>query len=103
MTQEERDEKLEQVKEMGGHVRGRNDYIRFLKGEKLTLSERILANCYECNGFYADGRADCECDSCPFYEVNPCNPAKVAFRAPSDLSGKATVVPETGSKTIDKG
>lgn len=50
---------------------GRTQYLRFLKGEKLTFREALLAKCAECCAFYADGRYDCEVFSCPLHIFMP--------------------------------
>ena len=103
MTQEDRDEKLKQVQDLGKHAQGKKEYIKFLEGKHLTLSRMILANCYECNGYYADGKEDCECDSCVFYAINPYNPNKVGIRAPSDVPRKGPVRPKADSVGHENG
>lgn len=45
--------------------------LAFLKGEILTMRESILANCYQCTGFYLDGRKDCEVGGCPLHLFMP--------------------------------
>jgi hypothetical protein len=49
-----------------GYIKGDIQYRKFLKGEKLTRKEAMLAKCYECNGL-VDSREDCEVDTCPMY------------------------------------
>ena len=70
---------------------GRSEFIKYSKGERLTLSESILAKCYDCMGCYQDGRNDCELKDCSLYPFMPYNPDKVKFRAeivvPSVQSG----------------
>ena len=60
---------------------GRSEFIKFLKGDRITLSESILAKCYGCMGYYQDGRNDCEDKLCPLYPYMPYNPNKIKFRA----------------------
>jgi hypothetical protein len=60
---------------------GRSEFIKFFKGDRITLSESILAKCYECTGHYQDGREDCGCDICPLHPYMPYNPNKLKFRA----------------------
>jgi len=50
---------------------GRTHYLRFLRGEKLTYMEAVLAKCAECNCGYIDGRYDCEIPACPLYQFMP--------------------------------
>ena len=38
---------------------------------KVTRSEAILQHCWQCMGYYSDGRNDCENLSCPLYTFMP--------------------------------
>ena len=49
-----------------GQIKGQRPYERFIKGEKLTRRQAMLAKCYECNGF-EESNADCLADNCPLY------------------------------------
>ena len=51
---------IEWINKHGSMARGKRELIGFLRGEALTMKESILANCYQCAGFYMDGRKDCE-------------------------------------------
>lgn len=62
---------LERVIEMGKRAKGRDEYIRFLNGERLGYDEAIVAQCYECGGFYNDGVSDCKSTMCPLYQYMP--------------------------------
>lgn len=42
---------------------GKADYIRFLKGERLTRDEAIKAKCYECVG--GEDTLPCHAATCP--------------------------------------
>lgn len=47
-------------------------YLRkYWTGTTLTRKQAIIATCAECNGFYVDGRRDCEIDRCPLYQWMP--------------------------------
>lgn len=37
----------------------------------MTKKERIEYQCWECMGFYSDGKQDCENTRCPLYEYMP--------------------------------
>jgi len=50
---------------------GRTQYLRYLRGEKLTYMEGVLARCAECNCGYVDGRYDCGVPKCPLYQFMP--------------------------------
>jgi len=66
MTKEEK-EHLEWVEKKGPKAKGKKEYVAFLKGKELTPMQAILANCYECTGYYIDNRKDCKSDYCPFH------------------------------------
>lgn len=59
---------LEEVKK-GPRHQGQKEYVAYLEGKHITHKERILAMCYSCMGFYADGFLDCKNNSCPLYGV----------------------------------
>ena len=62
---------IEWIKKHGSTARGKRELIGFLRGEALTMKESILANCYQCAGFYMDGRKDCEVEGCPLHVFMP--------------------------------
>ncbi len=59
------------IERHGTTAQGKREYIAFLKGANLTMKQRILANCYQCTGFFTDGRKDCEVEGCTFYVHMP--------------------------------
>ncbi|MGD0236848.1 MAG: hypothetical protein ABSC55_20200 [Syntrophorhabdales bacterium] len=63
---------VEWIEKNGTAARGKREYLAFLRGERLTLKQRVLANCYECTGMYTDGREDCEqMETCVFHVYMP--------------------------------
>ena len=62
---------VEWVERNGTSARGKREYIGFLRGQHLTMKQRVLANCYECTGMYTDGREDCETETCAFHVYMP--------------------------------
>lgn len=60
--------------------RGGKEYNKFLRGEKLTRKEAILAQCYICNGA-KDGGMDCKGSDCPLYGYMPYKKKRRAKRA----------------------
>ncbi len=62
---------IEAIEKHGITARGKKEYLAFLRGENLTMKQRMLANCYQCTGRYADGREDCEMDGCTFHVYMP--------------------------------
>jgi hypothetical protein len=54
-----------------GQIKGQKEYVKWLKGKKLTRKESMLANCYLCNGL-EESRVDCKGKgSCPLYQYHP--------------------------------
>jgi hypothetical protein len=52
-------------------AKGKRQLEAHFRGEKLTPLDALLAKCYDCQGFYLDGKRDCECPSCPNYSRMP--------------------------------
>jgi hypothetical protein len=50
---------------------GKSAFKRYYKGEKLAFIESIQAHCYDCMGFYEDGKMDCKCPRCSLYPWMP--------------------------------
>lgn len=46
---------------------GKNDYLKFLKGERLTQRQAIRAKCYEC---CCGDPAICSVNQCPLLPYN---------------------------------
>jgi len=59
------------AKKFGIRARGRAELIKADRGESLTRGEAILAKCYECMGFYDDGKYDCLVTTCPLHRYMP--------------------------------
>jgi len=64
---------LKQIKEFGIKARGQKELIRFYQGEKMTMKQAILANCYQCLGYYESSGSDKDCKNmdCPIYFYMP--------------------------------
>lgn len=50
---------------------GRTLYLKYLNGHKLNARQSVIAFCFDCMGFYHDGRHDCESYLCPHYPFMP--------------------------------
>ncbi len=61
----------ESIRKHGTLVRGKRELLAYLDGKRLTAKQTILAKCFECMGFFADGRADCGMPDCPCYAFMP--------------------------------
>lgn len=68
MTQ---NEKLQELNKYGRLHQGRKEYINILNGKPSTWKSRCLAMCYDCMGYFADGKADCGNELCPLYKGMP--------------------------------
>lgn len=53
--------------ENGTMAKGKNLLLKYLKGGRLTQRQAIHAKCYDCMGFFVDGRMDCKSPQCPLY------------------------------------
>ena len=51
--------------------RGGKELMQHRTGHRLTQRQMILAKCYECCGYYADGGYSCEIPDCPLYPLMP--------------------------------
>jgi hypothetical protein len=57
--------------EKWGRHKGQHDLLRYLKGERLTQRESILAHCYDCMGGYDGGAVSCLVTHCPLFPYMP--------------------------------
>jgi hypothetical protein len=60
-------DRVQYIEKFGITARGKQELIRHLKGDRLTMKQAILANCYDCMGGYGDGKTDCRIPGCPLY------------------------------------
>lgn len=66
------DEMLKTIDQYGVKAKGRSELTKHLYGERLTSRQMIMAKCYDCMGYFSDGRgADCEIKECSLYPVMP--------------------------------
>lgn len=64
-------DKLNEINKYGIKAIGKKEICAHLNGKKITRNAAIIAKCYECNCYYADGKADCEIPTCPLYGFMP--------------------------------
>ncbi len=72
------------IEKVGGFARGRNEILKHLAGERVTQRQAIIAKCYDCMGFYADGRVDCGIETCALYSYSPYGSKPAAKRVVSE-------------------
>jgi len=61
--------RIKHILEFGIVARGRKELLNHLDGERLTIRQMALARCFDCMGYFADGKADCEIPDCPLYPL----------------------------------
>ncbi|MDO9228369.1 MAG: hypothetical protein Q7U03_02270 [Syntrophales bacterium] len=64
----------QQINEIEAHglaAKGRKELIRHLEGKPLQRGQAIMGKCYDCMGYYSDGKLDCLIPACPLYSFMP--------------------------------
>jgi len=53
--------------------KGQKEYEAYINNlpQRITYKGAVMAKCYECMGFYSDGKQDCQGYSCPLYPYYP--------------------------------
>lgn len=57
--------------ERKARCRGENEMLALCDGKRLTQREAIYAQCFICQGYYVDGKKDCQNKTCPLYYYMP--------------------------------
>jgi hypothetical protein len=57
-------------------AKGKKELLAHLDGKTLTLKQQIISKCYDCMGYYQDGKIDCGISACALYSSMPYNPNK---------------------------
>lgn len=70
------EKKKHEVTMKGKKSGGMTNYLKYLSGRKIGLKGAVLAKCFDCCGFYADGRMDCKIQDCPLYPWQPYRESK---------------------------
>lgn len=66
-------DQIKGIRKYGKVARGKNELLKHLSGQRLTLKQAVNAHCYDCVGFYADGKHDCKTRHCSLYPYMPYN------------------------------
>ena len=67
-------ESIKFVEKYGVKALGKKELIKYLEKKRITPMEAIIAKCYDCMGYFIDGRNDCKAMNCPlhcFMQYNP--------------------------------
>ena len=77
--------RIMEIRQHGKAAQGQKELLRHLGGLRVSLKQAIQGKCYDCTGYYADGRADCGMTHCPLYPFMAYNPnrEKQAAKNPS--------------------
>ncbi|MEI7636350.1 MAG: hypothetical protein WCJ37_03540 [Syntrophus sp. (in: bacteria)] len=74
------------IEEVGVLAKGKAEFLKHLDGERLTPGETFLAQCYDCTGYYADGKEDCKMLTCAIYPFMAYREDKPERRRKRELS-----------------
>jgi len=80
-------DRIKNIRRQGKAARGQKELIKHLSGERLALKQAVNAHCYDCSGFYADGKVDCGLQHCslhPFMAYNQTRVKKTTSRTLSN-------------------
>ena len=69
--------RIKNIWRYGKAARGQKELIKHLEGHCLTLRQGVYAKCYDCTGYYADGKNDCCMPGCSLYPFMPYNTNRV--------------------------
>ncbi len=80
-------DRIKSIRRQGKAARGQKELIKHLSGERLTLKQAVYAHCYDCCGFFSDGKIDCGLKHCslhPFMAYNQNRAKKTTSRTLSN-------------------
>jgi len=78
-----------EVSEYGKQYRGKGLLLKHLEEKALTTRQAIVAKCYECEGYYVDGKVACPILTCPLQPFNPYRVGGVKKKPVSEKAKKA--------------
>ncbi len=61
------EETVSDIRRHGKTAKGKKELIKHLEGRRLTLRQATLAKCFDCTGYFADGKNDCSMPHCPLH------------------------------------
>ena len=80
-------ERIKNIRRHGKTARGQQELLKHLKGEGLTVKQAVYAKCYDCAGFYADGKVDCNMPHCSLHSFMPYNANRVKRTVKKSMPG----------------
>ena len=66
-----KEQEIEMIKEHGLLSVGKKSLIKHLERGNLTRKEAMQGKCYDCMGYFIDGRSDCKMPDCTLYDYRP--------------------------------
>jgi hypothetical protein len=92
--------RIEEIETIGKVARGQKELLKHMNGEKLTFRQAIIANCYDCMGYYVDGKVYCEIKNCPLSPFMPFRPKvkKTGPKNPVPVGFRKAVLPSGASE-----
>jgi hypothetical protein len=69
--------RINDINQNGKVARGRKELLKHLEGGRLTLRQATLAKCYDCMGYFSDGKIDCKMPKCPLHDFMAFNENKI--------------------------
>ena len=58
--------RIEDVKK-AGQFRGRKELLAYFQGKQISRAAAMAAYCFDCMGYFDNGKEDCENPECPLY------------------------------------
>ena len=58
---------INEIVQHGKTAKGKKELLKHLAGGKLTPKQAIHAKCFDCSGYFADGKHDCQMPKCSLY------------------------------------
>jgi len=80
-------ERIKNIRQHGKTARGQKELIKHLSGERLTLKQAVNAHCYDCMGFFSDGKHDCNMPHCSLHPFMAYNQNRVKRTIKKTMTG----------------
>jgi len=80
-------ERILNIRKHGKTARGQKELLKHLSGGKLTFKKAIFARCYDCMGYFADGKNDCNMPHCPLHPFMAYNKNTIHAQHKKAISG----------------
>ena len=101
----ERQSLIQEISAHGLSAKGQALLIKSIQGNRLSASQAAIAKCYDCMGYFEDGKADCGDPLCPLYPWMAYGQIACANRALPEKKSEApdrTYPPQSGNEAGDR-